>query len=218
MRQADAADMHRRQGKALGPLHGVPVAIKDIFDTGDMPTELGSPLWAGRMPRRDAAAVARLRADGAVIMGKTVTTEYAYFHPGKTRNPHDPSRTPGRLVERVGRCGGGPYGAGRHRLADQRLGDPAGRILRRRRLQADPWPHSAQRRAAPVAHPRSRRGFRAHRRGRGPACRDHGGLRRGRPRHPADRQAAVHRHRGSEPPLPPRFAFVRSAAWKHAEA
>ena len=60
-----------------------------------MPTELGSPLWAGRTPRRDAAAVARLRAEGAVIMGKTVTTEYAYFHPGKTRNPHDPSRTPG---------------------------------------------------------------------------------------------------------------------------
>ena len=73
----------------------MPVGIKDIFDTGDMPTELGSPLWAGRTPRRDAAAVARLRAAGAVIMGKTVTTEYAYFHPGKTRNPHDRERTPG---------------------------------------------------------------------------------------------------------------------------
>jgi Asp-tRNA(Asn)/Glu-tRNA(Gln) amidotransferase A subunit family amidase len=60
-----------------------------------MPTEFGSPLWAGRAPRRDAAAVAHLRAAGAVIMGKTVTTEYAYFHPGKTRNPHDPERTPG---------------------------------------------------------------------------------------------------------------------------
>ena len=95
MRQAEAADEHRRQGRALGPLHGVPIGIKDIFDTGDMPTEFGSPLWAGRTPRRDAAAVARLRAAGAVIMGKTVTTEYAYFHPGKTRNPHDPERTPG---------------------------------------------------------------------------------------------------------------------------
>ena len=73
----------------------MPIGIKDIFDTGDMPTEFGSPLWAGRTPRRDAAAVARLRAAGAVIMGKTVTTEYAYFHPGKTRNPHDPERTPG---------------------------------------------------------------------------------------------------------------------------
>jgi Asp-tRNA(Asn)/Glu-tRNA(Gln) amidotransferase A subunit family amidase len=95
MRQAQALDEHRRKGNAVGPLHGVPVGIKDIFDTGDMPTELGSPLWAGRTPRRDSAAVARLRAAGAVIMGKTVTTEYAYFTPGKTRNPHDPTRTPG---------------------------------------------------------------------------------------------------------------------------
>jgi Asp-tRNA(Asn)/Glu-tRNA(Gln) amidotransferase A subunit family amidase len=93
--QAQALDLQRAEGKALGPLHGVPIGIKDIFDTGDMPTEFGSPLWAGRTPRRDAAAVARLRSAGAVIMGKTVTTEYAYFHPGKTRNPHDPARTPG---------------------------------------------------------------------------------------------------------------------------
>ena len=93
--QAKALDLRRQEGKALGPLHGVPIAIKDIFDTDDMPTELGSPLWVGRTPRRDAAAVARLRAAGAVIMGKTVTTEYAYFHPGKTRNPHDRERTPG---------------------------------------------------------------------------------------------------------------------------
>ncbi|CAN7706871.1 amidase [Bradyrhizobium sp. LjRoot220] len=95
MQQAEAADAHRKQGRALGPLHGVPIGIKDIFDTSDMPTEFGSPLWAGRTPRTDAAAVARLRSAGAVIMGKTVTTEYAYFHPGKTRNPHDPKHTPG---------------------------------------------------------------------------------------------------------------------------
>jgi Asp-tRNA(Asn)/Glu-tRNA(Gln) amidotransferase A subunit family amidase len=95
LRQADAADAAHRQGRHHGPLHGVPIGVKDIFDTYDMPTELGSPLWAGRTPRADAAAVARLRAAGAVIMGKTVTTEYAYFHPGKTRNPHDPERTPG---------------------------------------------------------------------------------------------------------------------------
>jgi len=94
-RQAQAADEHRRHGRALGPLHGVPVGIKDIFDTADMPTEFGSPFWAGRTPRADAAAVARLRAAGAVIMGKTVTAEYAYYHPGKTRNPHDTERTPG---------------------------------------------------------------------------------------------------------------------------
>jgi Asp-tRNA(Asn)/Glu-tRNA(Gln) amidotransferase A subunit family amidase len=95
MAQAEALDEHRRHGRPLGPLHGVPIGVKDIFDTGDMPTEFGSPLWAGRTPRKDAAVVARLREAGAVILGKTVTTEYAYYHPGKTRNPHDPTRTPG---------------------------------------------------------------------------------------------------------------------------
>jgi Asp-tRNA(Asn)/Glu-tRNA(Gln) amidotransferase A subunit family amidase len=95
MQQAEHADRHRKEGKALGPLHGIPIGIKDIFDTADMPTELGSPLSSGRTPRRDAAVVTRLREAGAVIMGKTVTTEYAYSHPGKTRNPHDPQRTPG---------------------------------------------------------------------------------------------------------------------------
>ena len=94
-RQAKAADERRKRGDPIGPLHGVPLGIKDLFDTSDYPTEFGSPLWAGRTPRRDAAAVASLRAAGAVIMGKTVTTEYAYFNPGKTRNPHDPERTPG---------------------------------------------------------------------------------------------------------------------------
>jgi len=94
-RQAAALDQHRKAGRALGPLHGVPIGIKDIFDTADMPTELGSPAWAGRAPRQDAAVVARLRAAGAVVLGKTVTTEYAYREPGRTTNPHDPARTPG---------------------------------------------------------------------------------------------------------------------------
>lgn len=93
--QAEAADDAHRRGMPHGPLHGVPVGVKDIFDTFDMPTEDGSPLHAGRTPRRDAAAVARLREAGAIIMGKTVTTEFAVYHPGKTANPHDPTRTPG---------------------------------------------------------------------------------------------------------------------------
>jgi Asp-tRNA(Asn)/Glu-tRNA(Gln) amidotransferase A subunit family amidase len=93
--QAKALDERRRNGNAVGPLHGVPVAIKDIFDTADYKTECGSPLLKGRQPMRDAAAVARLREAGAVIIGKTVSTEFAYFHPGATRNPHDLSRTPG---------------------------------------------------------------------------------------------------------------------------
>src|SRR5881396_3890727 len=93
--QARAADRHRLSGQAIGPLHGVPIGLKDIIDTGDMPTENGSPLCAGRTPARDAAVVAQLRAAGAVIMGKTVTTEFATRTPGKTRNPHDPAHTPG---------------------------------------------------------------------------------------------------------------------------
>jgi Asp-tRNA(Asn)/Glu-tRNA(Gln) amidotransferase A subunit family amidase len=93
--QARAADAWRSEGRATGPLHGVPVGIKDIFDTADMPTENGSVLYAGRTPSRDAAVIAMLRAAGAVIMGKTVTTEFAYFSPGKTRNPHNPEHTPG---------------------------------------------------------------------------------------------------------------------------
>jgi Asp-tRNA(Asn)/Glu-tRNA(Gln) amidotransferase A subunit family amidase len=93
--QARAADELRRSGQPVGPLCGVPVGVKDIIDTSDMPTENGTVLHRGRMPRRDAAAVARLRAAGAVILGKTVTTECAYFHPGKTRNPHNLEHTPG---------------------------------------------------------------------------------------------------------------------------
>jgi Asp-tRNA(Asn)/Glu-tRNA(Gln) amidotransferase A subunit family amidase len=93
--QARAADERKRSGQPIGPLHGVPVGVKDIFDTADMPTENGTVLHQGRTPRRDAAAVSMLRAAGAVILGKTVTTECAYFAPGKTRNPHNPEHTPG---------------------------------------------------------------------------------------------------------------------------
>ena len=93
--QARARDLDRMAGRPIGALHGVPVGIKDIFDTADMPTEDGTVLHAGRTPDRDATAVAMLRAAGAVIMGKTVTTECAMFAPGKTRNPHHQEHTPG---------------------------------------------------------------------------------------------------------------------------
>lgn len=95
LQQARAADEERLSGRSIGPLHGVPVGVKDIFDTADMPTECGSVLYSGRTPASDATAVSRLRAAGAVIMGKTVTTEFAYFYPGKTRNPRSPEHTPG---------------------------------------------------------------------------------------------------------------------------
>jgi len=93
--QARERDEWRQTGRPLGSLHGVPVAVKDIIDTDDYPTECGSSLLAGRRPNRDAAVVSKLRAAGAVIIGKTVTAEFAYFHPGPTRNPHDLERTPG---------------------------------------------------------------------------------------------------------------------------
>ena len=93
--QARARDLDRMEGRALGPLHGVPVGVKDIIDTTDMPTEDGTVLHSGRTPDDDATVVAMLRAAGAVIMGKTVTTECATYTPGKTRNPHNPEHTPG---------------------------------------------------------------------------------------------------------------------------
>jgi Asp-tRNA(Asn)/Glu-tRNA(Gln) amidotransferase A subunit family amidase len=93
--QADSADAARGAGLALGPLHGLPVGVKDIIDTSDLPTQNGTVLHAGRQPRRDAAVVSRLRAAGGLVMGKTVTTELATYAPGKTRNPHNGAHTPG---------------------------------------------------------------------------------------------------------------------------
>ena len=95
LEQARRLDAYRRTGRALGSLHGLPVALKDIIDTARIPTENGTALDRGRVPGRDAFVVERLRAAGAIIMGKTVTTELAFLHPGKTRNPHAPDRTPG---------------------------------------------------------------------------------------------------------------------------
>lgn len=95
LEQAKQADEHRAAGQPLGLLHGVPVGIKDIIDTGDMPTEDGTPLHSGRNPWHDAKVVELLRSAGAIIMGKTVTTELATYAPGKTRNPHNPEHTPG---------------------------------------------------------------------------------------------------------------------------
>ncbi|TMA23762.1 MAG: amidase, partial [Deltaproteobacteria bacterium] len=77
------------------PLCGLPIGIKDLIDTQDLPTTYGSPIYRGHRPERDAACVRALREAGAVILGKTVTTEFAVFSPGPTRNPRDLSRTPG---------------------------------------------------------------------------------------------------------------------------
>ena len=76
-------------------LHGVPFGVKDIIDTESLPTEYGSPIYRGHQPRADAACVALLRRAGCLLLGKTVTTEFANNHPSPTRNPHDPRHTPG---------------------------------------------------------------------------------------------------------------------------
>jgi Asp-tRNA(Asn)/Glu-tRNA(Gln) amidotransferase A subunit family amidase len=89
--QARSVDRAGRKGR----LAGVPVGIKDIIDTADMPTEHGSPIYRGNRPYADAACVALIRAAGGVILGKTVTTEFANRHPGPTVHPHNPEHTPG---------------------------------------------------------------------------------------------------------------------------
>jgi Asp-tRNA(Asn)/Glu-tRNA(Gln) amidotransferase A subunit family amidase len=89
--QARALD----SGPVRGPLHGLPIGVKDLFDTADLATSYGSAIYAGHRPSIDAAAVALCREAGAVVMGKTVTTEFAYFTPGPTCNPHNPLHTPG---------------------------------------------------------------------------------------------------------------------------
>ena len=93
--QADNLQRYRAAGHLPGPLYGVPVGVKDIIDTMDFPTEYGSPIHAGRYSVGDATVVSRLRAAGAVIFGKTVTTEFATTHPGPTCNPHNLAHTPG---------------------------------------------------------------------------------------------------------------------------
>ena len=95
IKQARKADESQRNGEILGPLHGIPVGIKDVIDTKDMPTENGSPLFDGRRPEEDATCVDALKTAGAIIIGKTVTTELANLTPSRTRNPHNIEHSPG---------------------------------------------------------------------------------------------------------------------------
>jgi len=93
--QARAADEFRKRGLSIGALHGLPIGIKDIIDTADYPTEYGTVLHQGRQPAQDATLVSLLKEAGAIILGKTVSTEMAVYAPGKTRNPHNRDHTPG---------------------------------------------------------------------------------------------------------------------------
>jgi len=92
---ADAATRRYKAGRPLSPVDGCPIAVKDIIATADMPTQMNSPIYKGWRPKSDAAAVAALRQAGAVIVGKTVTTEFAIGRSGPTKNPWDTTRTPG---------------------------------------------------------------------------------------------------------------------------
>ena len=94
-RAADAAQARWRAGRPLSPIDGMPVGVKDVIETADMPTQMGSPLFAGYRSGRDAASVTALRRAGAIILGKTVTTEFAHQQTGKTRNPNNLAHTPG---------------------------------------------------------------------------------------------------------------------------
>src|SRR4051794_12147365 len=91
LRQARACD----SGSKHGPLHGIPVAVKDVIDTADMPTGMGSPIYQDYRPVADAAVVAQVRAAGGIVLGKTVTAEFAGVAPGATTNPYNPAHTPG---------------------------------------------------------------------------------------------------------------------------
>ncbi len=93
--QAQALMEELQKGNYRGPLHGIPIGIKDIFDVADLPTAAGFPLWANSIARADCTAVKKLRQAGAIIVGKTVTTQFASFDPPVTRNPWNLQRTPG---------------------------------------------------------------------------------------------------------------------------
>ena len=95
LEKAAEADEYRRSGKPTGPLHGIPIALKDIIGTVDMPTECGTVIRKGKSYSQNAEIVDLLISSGAIVMGKTATSELAYLGPSKTTNPHDHSRTPG---------------------------------------------------------------------------------------------------------------------------
>jgi Asp-tRNA(Asn)/Glu-tRNA(Gln) amidotransferase A subunit family amidase len=131
--QARRADRAMSQEKVLGSLHGVPVGVKDIIDTEDMPTEYGTVLYSGWRPSRDSAVVSHLRSAGAVILGKTVPPTRLLCSRKDPQSPQPQTHARG-LFQRIGGRGGRRDGTAGCRHPDQRLGDPAGGLLRRGRF------------------------------------------------------------------------------------
>ena len=120
------------RGPRQGLLHGMPMGVKDIIDCHDQPTTYGSPIYKTHQPLADAATMALARGAGAILLGKTVTTEFANRHPGPTRNPHNPAHTPGGSSSGSAAAVADFQVDAGDRHADRRLGDPARRLLRRR--------------------------------------------------------------------------------------
>ena len=154
--QAQALDAELRAGRDRGPLHGIPIGVKDIIDVKGLPTGCGCPRGTGQLALGDATIVSRLRDAGAVILGKTVTTAYAWIDPPVTRNPWNLDRTR-RVVERLGGGRGLRHVPGCHRHADRRLDHPARRVLRRGRDEADVRAREHDRHPPVCSQPRSSR-------------------------------------------------------------
>ena len=114
---ADASTQRYKDGKTLSAIDGLPVSIKDLLETKDMPTQMGCEAYAGNFPKNDNAAVWALREAGAVVLGKTVTAELGGSHPGATTNPFDPTRTPGGSSSGSAAGNGGPPRTERWRSA-----------------------------------------------------------------------------------------------------
>src|SRR6266849_1760140 len=215
--QARALDERRAERRSMGPLYGVPVAVKDIIDTADYPTELGSPLAAGRRPRHDAIVVARLRAAGAVIIGKSVTTEFAYYHPGPTRNPHDHARTPGGSSS-------GSAAAGAAKMVPLALGSQTnGSTIRPAAfcgVFAVKPSHGLVSRAGVLALSRKLDHIGAFARSLADLALVLDVIAGHDPADPDTQPFAAPDFRAvarEQPPLPPRFAFVRTPVWDKAE-
>ena len=134
----DAHELEARYPDAAArpPLYGALLGVKDIFHVDGFPTRAGTQVPSELFAGAEADVVRRLKQAGALIVGKTVTTEFAYFEPGPTRNPHNIAAYARRQQQRFGGCHRCRSRPCRDRHPDRRLGDPPGRLLRRRRLQA----------------------------------------------------------------------------------
>jgi Asp-tRNA(Asn)/Glu-tRNA(Gln) amidotransferase A subunit family amidase len=205
--RADEMDAIRASGRPLGALHGIPIGLKDIIDTKTMPTECGTKLMAGRQPETDAAIVERLLDAGAVIIGKTVTTEFAFMYPSKTHNPHNFAHSPWRIIRRFGSRSGCRPCADYHRLANQWIGDPASLVLWHLWLQTDDGHYLTTRAADAVSGTGPGWRFRHQSRDLGLICDVIGGYDAADPLSYPRPRPKIYDGAVSEPPIEPNFVW-----------